>query len=45
MPQSDPSYIVILRELDEHDELKILFDYTKRLRERRTFVNESGAEV
>lgn len=33
-PQNDPSYIIILREMDKH-ETNILFDHTKALRAGR----------
>lgn len=44
MPQADPSYIVILREMDR-DEINILFDYTKRLRDRRMFSKEAEDNI
>jgi hypothetical protein len=41
--QGDPSYIIILREMDKH-ETNILFDHTKRLREGRLLLEAPSKE-
>lgn len=43
LPQNDPSYIIILREMDKH-ETNILFDHTKALRGGRLLLDAPKKE-